>query len=123
MTTEKPKEVCSERVLCGMHYRPCSKPVKAHEGGKAWCTIHSPSYRAKLQAETDRKWAIQEEGFKRVGEYERKRQRQADLYHELVTIIKEVLAEDPHKPLGGYTIEGLRLVLAKCEALDKEAPK
>ena len=43
--TQQHTPKCSERVTQdNWNMRSCSKPVKAVEGGKAYCAVHLPSY-------------------------------------------------------------------------------
>ena len=62
--TQQHTPKCSERVTQdNWNMRSCSKPVKAVEGGKAYCAVHLPSYvkqkaDARYAASMD-KWAAQ----------------------------------------------------------------
>lgn len=63
------KKTCSQTVSTkgGWHFRNCSRPVVVEVGGKCYCKIHSPEYKAnkdkKRQEIYDRDWAVRRVQF------------------------------------------------------------
>ena len=119
MTAEP--EVCSEIIMEEKGFsHSCSFRVTAHEHGKPWCTIHSPSYVKAKQEKWEAKWQAKGR-FRAALDVQRAlREHQADLYPELVAALKSVIEEAPWQPLGGEVRAQAKAVLAKCEELERE---
>ena len=115
---------CSKQVSHAGDWTPsrCENKATVVVNDRAYCTIHSPDYVAKKQAEQNQRYEARRAAYKATEQAAAEMRRRADCYPELLAALEELLEwEISMAGLGHPRLGKARAAIAKAQKQEQEA--